>query len=44
VQAQSINWDFYKSSKKTIVFVTHDIDEALKIADVVVLLKDGEIV
>lgn len=30
--------------KKTIVFVTHDIDEALKIADQIVLLKDGEIV
>jgi osmoprotectant transport system ATP-binding protein len=30
--------------KKTIVFVTHDIDEALKIADQVVLLKDGQIV
>ncbi|GGH19711.1 hypothetical protein GCM10008013_16580 [Paenibacillus segetis] len=30
--------------KKTIVFVTHDIDEALKIADLVVLLKDGEII
>lgn len=28
---------------KTIVFVTHDIDEALKIADVVVLLRDGKI-
>ncbi|WP_337101931.1 betaine/proline/choline family ABC transporter ATP-binding protein [Paenibacillus sp. YIM B09110] len=28
---------------KTIVFVTHDIDEALKIADVIVLLRDGKI-
>jgi osmoprotectant transport system ATP-binding protein len=30
--------------KKTIVFVTHDIDEALKIADRIVLLKDGQVV
>ncbi|WP_138753816.1 betaine/proline/choline family ABC transporter ATP-binding protein [Paenibacillus sinopodophylli] len=30
--------------KKTIVFVTHDIDEALKIADQIVLLKDGKVV
>ncbi|MFJ7828279.1 ABC transporter ATP-binding protein [Psychrobacillus sp. NPDC096623] len=29
--------------KKTIVFVTHDIDEALKIADMIVLMKDGMI-
>src|SRR5699024_9461925 len=30
--------------KKTIVFVTHDMDEALKIADKIALMKDGEIV
>ena len=29
--------------KKTIVFVTHDMDEALKLADLVVLMKDGRI-
>ncbi|MFB5189642.1 betaine/proline/choline family ABC transporter ATP-binding protein [Alicyclobacillus fastidiosus] len=29
---------------KTIVFVTHDMDEALKIADQIVLMKDGTIV
>ncbi|HLQ73094.1 MAG TPA: ABC transporter ATP-binding protein [Bacillota bacterium] len=33
-----------KDIKKTIVFVTHDMDEALKIADRIVLMKDGEIV
>lgn len=33
-----------KKLKKTIVFVTHDMDEALKIADVIVLMKDGEVV
>lgn len=30
--------------QKTIVFVTHDMDEALKIADKIVLMKDGEVV
>lgn len=30
--------------KKTIVFVTHDMDEAIKIADTIILMKDGEIV
>ena len=30
-----------KKLKKTIVFVTHDMSEAIKIADVIVLMKDG---
>lgn len=30
--------------KKTIVFVTHDMDEAIKIGDRICLMKDGEIV
>ncbi len=30
--------------KKTIVFITHDLDEALKLADHLVILKDGQIV
>lgn len=30
--------------KKTIVFVTHDMDEAIKIANRIVIMKDGEIV
>lgn len=29
---------------KTIVFVTHDMDEALKIADHIILMKDGQVV
>ncbi|QNG59654.1 betaine/proline/choline family ABC transporter ATP-binding protein [Bacillus sp. PAMC26568] len=29
---------------KTIVFVTHDMDEAIKLADRIVILRDGEIV
>ncbi|MGM9928032.1 MAG: ABC transporter ATP-binding protein [Bacillus sp. (in: firmicutes)] len=33
-----------KSLGKTIIFVTHDIDEALKLADTIFLMRDGEIV
>lgn len=29
---------------KTVVFVTHDMDEAIKLADVIVIMKDGKIV
>lgn len=34
----------HEEIKKTIVFVTHDMDEALKIADRICIMKDGEIV
>jgi glycine betaine/proline transport system ATP-binding protein len=30
--------------KKTIVFISHDLDEAIKLGDRIVLMKDGEIV
>jgi len=33
-----------KEIKKSIVFVTHDMDEALKIADKIVLMRDGQII
>ncbi|MGZ9583547.1 betaine/proline/choline family ABC transporter ATP-binding protein [Paenibacillus marinisediminis] len=29
---------------KTIIFVTHDMNEAIKLADTIILMKDGEIV
>ena len=29
--------------KKTIVFVTHDMDEAIKISDMICIMKDGEV-
>lgn len=32
-----------ESIKKTIVFVTHDMDEAIKIADRIAIMKDGKI-
>lgn len=33
-----------QSMKKTIIFITHDLDEALKIGDRIAIMKDGEIV
>ncbi|PKR77649.1 osmoprotectant [Halalkalibacillus sediminis] len=33
-----------KEINKTIIFVTHDMDEAIKIADQIILMKDGSIV
>jgi glycine betaine/proline transport system ATP-binding protein len=30
--------------KKTIIFITHDLDEALKIGDRIALMRDGEVV
>ncbi|MFJ5965736.1 MULTISPECIES: glycine/proline betaine ABC transporter ATP-binding protein OpuAA [unclassified Bacillus (in: firmicutes)] len=36
--------DLHTSVGKTIVFITHDLDEALRIGDRIVLMKDGNIV
>jgi len=33
-----------KRLQKTIIFVTHDMDEALKIADRIIIMKDGKVV
>ena len=35
--------DMQDELQKTIVFVTHDMDEAIKLADKIVVMKDGEI-
>jgi osmoprotectant transport system ATP-binding protein len=35
---------FQKEINKTIIFVTHDMDEAIKIADQIILMKDGHVV
>ncbi|KXZ20127.1 betaine/proline/choline family ABC transporter ATP-binding protein [Bacillus nakamurai] len=47
VTRDSLQEEFKKLQKtlhKTIVFVTHDMDEAIKLADRIVILKAGEIV
>lgn len=36
--------DIQKKLKKTIIFITHDIDEALRIGDRIAILKDGLLV
>ena len=41
---QNLLLELQKDLHKTIVFITHDLDEALKIADHLVILKDGHIV
>jgi osmoprotectant transport system ATP-binding protein len=33
-----------KKLQKTIMFVTHDVDEALRLADKIIIMKDGEVV
>ena len=41
---QTILLDLQKEIKKTIVFITHDLDEALRIGDQIAILRDGEVV
>ena len=36
--------EIQSTMKKTIVFITHDLDEALRIGDRIALMKDGAIV
>lgn len=36
--------DLQSRMKKTILFITHDLDEALKLGDRIAVMKDGEIV
>jgi osmoprotectant transport system ATP-binding protein len=47
ITRDSLQEEFKKLQKKlgkTIVFVTHDMDEALKLADRIVIMRDGELV
>lgn len=41
---QDLLLELQQELKKTIVFITHDLDEALKLADHLVILKDGLVV
>ena len=41
---QNILLDLQKDLHKTIVFITHDLDEALRIGDNIAILRDGKII
>ncbi|SFJ75880.1 quaternary amine ABC transporter ATP-binding protein [Celeribacter neptunius] len=41
---QSILLELQEELHKTIIFITHDLDEALNIADSIAILRDGEII
>lgn len=41
---QDLLLELQKELHKTIIFISHDLDEALKLADHLVILKDGEVV
>jgi len=41
---QTVLLDLQKEIKKTIVFITHDLDEALRLGDRIAILRDGEII
>lgn len=41
---QELLLELQKELKKTVVFISHDLDEALKLADHLVILKDGFVV
>ena len=41
---QNILLDLQEELHKTIVFITHDLDEALRIGDEIAILRDGEVV
>lgn len=41
---QNLLLELQKELNKTIIFITHDLDEALRLADHLVILKDGAII
>ena len=41
---QSVLTDLQSEIGKTIVFITHDLDEALRLGDSIAILRDGEVV
>ena len=44
VQMQDELLTLQSKMKKTIVFITHDLSEAIKLGDRIAIMKDGEIV
>ena len=41
---QSVLLDIQEELRKTIVFITHDLDEALRLGDRIAILRDGEVI
>ena len=44
VDMQTALLDLQKEIRKTVVFITHDLDEALRLGDRIAILRDGELV
>jgi NitT/TauT family transport system ATP-binding protein len=44
LRMQDLLIDLWTQLSRTIVFVTHDIDEAIRLGDTIMVLRDGEIV
>ncbi len=44
VDMQTVLLDLQKELKKTVVFITHDLDEALRLGDTIAILRDGQVV
>lgn len=41
---QTMLLDLQKEIRKTVVFITHDLDEALRLGDQIAILRDGEVI
>lgn len=44
VDMQTVLLDLQKEIRKTVVFITHDLDEALRLGDRIAILRDGEVI
>jgi glycine betaine/proline transport system ATP-binding protein len=44
VDMQTVLLELQKELKKTVVFITHDLDEALRLGDKIAILRDGAVV
>ncbi|AGT07293.1 quaternary amine ABC transporter ATP-binding protein [Paracoccus aminophilus] len=44
VDMQTVLLDLQKEIRKTIVFITHDLDEALRLGDQIAILRDGNLI
>ncbi len=44
VDMQSVLLEIQAELKKTVVFITHDLDEALRLGDNIAILRDGEMI